>query len=191
MGFFRDAALLLIQVAFGLVLLVFALRLLLPLTRVRFNNPLCQFVYKATNPVIGPISQVVPAIRQFSLATLLALWLILLLEVLLLFLILGFPLRVDWILLVTSVGVPYFLVGLAFWVVLFAAVASFFAPDRRNPAVEALFGLADPLLQPFRRLPPRGLPFDLSPLYATVVLRLILLALRHLLGPLYQFLLPL
>ena len=161
MGFFRDAALLLIQVAFGLVLLVFALRLLLPLTRVRFNNPLCQFVYKATNPVIGPISQVVPAIRQFSLATLLALWLILLLEVLLLFLILGFPLRVDWILLVTSVGVPYFLVGLAFWVVLFAAVASFFAPDRRNPAVEALFGLADPLLQPFRRLPPRGLPFDL------------------------------
>lgn len=191
MGFFRDAALLLIQVAFGLVLLVFALRLLLPLTRVRFNNPLCQFVYKATNPVIGPLSQIVRALRQFSLATLLAMWLILLLEVLLLLLIFGYPLRADWILLVSSVGVIHFLVGLAFWVVLFAAVASFFSPDRRNPAVEALFGLADPLLRPFRRLPPRGLPFDLSPLYATVALRLILLALQHLLGPLYRFMLPL
>lgn len=191
MGFFRDAALLLLQVAFGLVLLVFALRLLLPLTRVRFNNQVCQFVYKATNPVIGPVSQVVPAVRQFSLATLLTMWLILLLEVLLIFLILGIPLRVDYLLLISSVGVIYFVVGLAFWVVLFAAVASFFSPDRRNPAVEALFGLADPLLRPFRGLPPRGLPFDLSPLYATIVLRLILLALQHLLGPLYRFLLPL
>jgi YggT family protein len=191
MGFFRDAALLLIQVAFGIVLLIFALRLLLPLTRVRFNNQICQFVYKVTNPIVGPVSQVVPAVRQFSLATLLVLWLILLIEVALVFLIVSFPLRVDYVLLASTVGVLHFLVGIGFWVVLFSAIASFFAPDRRNPAVEALFGLAEPLLRPFRNFPPRNMPFSLAPLYAGVALRLILLALQHLLGPLYRFVLPL
>ena len=173
MGFFRDAA------------------LLLPLTRVRFNNAICQFVYKATNPVIGPVSQVVPALRQFSLATLLVMWLILLVEIVLMFLIRGVPLRVDYLLLASSVGLAHLLFGIGFWVVLFSAITSFFSPNPRNPAVEVLFSLAEPLLRPFRNFPPRNLPVSLAPLYATLALRLILLALQHLLGPLYAFVLPL
>lgn len=191
MGFFRDAGALLVQVFFSLVMLLFALRLALPLTRVRFNNPLCQFVYKATNPVVGPLSQLLPAVRQLSLATLFVLWLLSMVQTALLFLLVGYPMNLAELLLVGTFAMLYFLLGIAFWSILFSAIASFFSPDRRNPAVEVLYGLTDPLLRPFRKWPPRFEHFDLSPLYASIVLRLLMLALMHLLGALRVFLPPL
>lgn len=191
MGFFRDAGVMLVQIFFSLVMLLFALRLLLPLTRVRFNNPLCQFIYKTTNPVVGPLSQLVPALRQVSLATLLVLWLLALLQTLLLFLLVGYPVALLELLLVGTFVTIYFLLGIAFWGILFAAIASFFSPDRRNPAVEVLFGLTEPLLRPFRNWPPKFEHFDLSALYASIALRLVMLALVHLSGALRVFLPPL
>lgn len=191
MGFFRDAGAMLVQIFFSLVMLLFAMRLLLPLTRVRFNNPLCQFVYKATNPVIGPLSQLLPAVRQLSLASLFVLWLLALLQTALLFLLSGYPMNVVQLLFVGTVATVYFLFGIAFWGILFSAIASFFSPDRRNPAVEVLFGLTEPLLRPFRKWPPRFEGFDLSPLYASIALRLLMLALMHLVGALRVFLPPL
>lgn len=184
MGFFSSAGVMLVQVFFGIVLLILALRLALPLTRVRFNNPLCQFVYKVTNPVIGPLTGLIPSVRRVSLATLLVAWLVALLEMLLLFLLVGLPLLPGALLAASLGGLAYYLLGVAFWAVVIRAIMSFFSPDPRNPAVEVLIGLTDPVVQPFRRLPPRTAPFDLSPLYACLALRLGMLAIAHLLGPL-------
>lgn len=191
MGFFSAAGVMLVQVFFGSILLIVALRLFLPLTRVRFNNSICQFVYRATNPVVGPLSQLLPARRQFSLATLLVLWLVALIETVLLFLLIGLPLSPAYLLLGSAISLLYFLLGIAFWCILFCVIASFFSPDHRNPAVEVLFGLTEPLLRPFRNLPPKLANFDLSPLYASLALRLIMLALAHALGPLNTLLVPL
>lgn len=191
MGFFRDAGAMLVQILFSMVMLVFALRLLLPLTRVRFNNSICQFIYKATNPVIGPLSQLVRPIRQVSTATLFVLWLLAVVQTALLFLLVGYPLRAGDLLLTGTASTLYFLLGIAFWGILFSAIASFFSPDQRNPAVEVLFGLTEPLLRPFRKWPPKFEHFDLSPLYASIALRLVMLALVHLLGALRMFLPPL
>jgi YggT family protein len=191
MGFFRDAGAMLVQIFFSMVMLVFALRLLLPLTRVRFNNSICQFIYKATNPVIGPLSQLVRPIRQVSTATLFVLWLLAVVQTALLFLLVGYPLRAGDLLLTGTASTLYFLLGIAFWGILFSAIASFFSPDQRNPAVEVLFGLTEPLLRPFRKWPPKFEHFDLSPLYASIALRLVMLALVHLLGALRMFLPPL
>ncbi|GMV30549.1 MAG: hypothetical protein AMXMBFR59_26740 [Rhodanobacteraceae bacterium] len=191
MGFFRDAGMMLVQIFFSIVMLLFALRLLLPLTRVRFNNPLCQFIYKTTNPVIGPLSQLVPAVRRISLAALLVLWLLALIQTVLLFLLTGYPVNLAELLLVGTFATVYFVLGIAFWGILFTAIASFFSPDRRNPAVEVLFGLTEPLLRPFRNWPPKFEHFDLSALYAMIALRLVMLALAHLSGVLRVFLPPL
>jgi YggT family protein len=191
MGFFRDAGAMLVQIFFSMAMLVFALRLLLPLTRVRFNNPICQFIYKATNPIIGPLSQLVRPVRQVSTAALFVLWLLALIEATLLFLLLGVPLGFANLLLVGTSITLYFLLGIAFWGILFSAIASFFSPDYGNPAVEVLFGLTEPLLRPFRKWPPKFESFDLSPLYASIALRLVMLALVHLLFPLHVLLPPL
>lgn len=191
MGFFVDAGVMLVQIFFSLVMLVFALRLLLPLTRVRFNNPICQFIYKATNPVIGPLTQIVRPVRQVSLAALFVLWLLALVETVLLFLLVGYRFSIGDLLLTATAATLYYLLGIAFWGILFSAIASFFSPDRRNPAVEVLFGLTEPLLRPFRNWPPRFEHFSLAALYASIALRLVMLALMHLLGALRVFLPPL
>jgi YggT family protein len=191
MGFLRDAGAMLVQIFFSMVMLVFALRLLLPLTRVRFNNPVCQFIYKATNPVIGPLSQLVRPVRQVSTAALFVLWLLAIVQTALLFLLTGYPLRAGDLLLTGTASTLYFLLGIAFWGILFSAIASFFSPRQSNPAVEVLFGLTEPLLRPFRKWPPKFEHFDLSPLYASIALRLLMLAIMHLVGVLRVFLPPL
>src|ERR671911_629179 len=50
MGYFANATAIIIEVIFGLAVLLFALRVLLQLVRANFHNPICQFAYKATNP---------------------------------------------------------------------------------------------------------------------------------------------
>jgi hypothetical protein len=53
--------------------------------RADFNNPLSQFVYRYTNPVLAPIRRVLPNWRRINLAALLLAWLVMLLKRLVLF----------------------------------------------------------------------------------------------------------
>src|SRR6185503_13333355 len=76
MGFFGGIVLILLQVVFGLVLFLLILRVVLPLSGARFKNPLCQLVYRATNPVLAPLGRVIPNFRRISLAGVLLAWLI-------------------------------------------------------------------------------------------------------------------
>lgn len=191
MGFLADAGSLLVYLVFSTLLMILLLRLTLPLTRVRFNNPICQFIYKFTNPAVGPLAQIIPPRRQFSFAALVLLILVALVELSLLMLLRGLPLKPELLATGTFAGLLYFVLGVAFWTIVIRAVMSFFSPRAGNPAVEVLYNLTDPLLQPFRGLPPRGAAFDLSPLYAGVVIRLAMLAVFHLFGPLGTVFLPL
>jgi YggT family protein len=191
MGFFSDAGQLLVRLVFGILLFILLLRLTLPLTRVRFNNAICQFIYKATNPVVGPLAQILPPRRQFSFATAVLLIVVAAIEIVLLLLLANLPLLPQLLLPGIFGGLLYYVLGTAFWAIVIRAVMSFFSPDPRNPAVEVLYSLTDPLLQPFRKLPPRGAAIDLSPLYAGVVLRLCMLAVMHLFGPIGTVMLPL
>ena len=55
-----QAALFLVQTAFGLYAAVVLLRLLFQAMDVDFRNPLSQFVYKATQPLVAPLRRVLP-----------------------------------------------------------------------------------------------------------------------------------
>lgn len=45
--------------------------------------------------------------------------------------------------------------------------------DPRNPAIEFLFGITEPILAPIRSIMPKGLMFDFSPMIAIFVLQAI------------------
>lgn len=55
-----QAALFLVQTAFGLYAAVVLLRLLFQAMDVDFRNPLSQFVYKATQPLVAPLRRALP-----------------------------------------------------------------------------------------------------------------------------------
>jgi YggT family protein len=173
MGYFGGIVLILLQVVFGLVLFLLILRVVLPLSGARFKNPLCQLVYRATNPVLAPLGRVIPNYRRISLAGVLLTWLIATLGLAALMAVAGQSVSIPMLMLLGLGTVINLTLGLYFWAIVVRAVMSFFSPDYGNPAVELLNDLTAPVLKPFRKLPPRMSGLDLSPLWACVAIRIV------------------
>jgi len=57
------------------------------------------------------------------------------------------------------------------WLVIAAALVSWVSPDPRNPIVQFLYRMTEPLLRPFRRIlpPSRTGGIDLSPLFVILL----------------------
>ncbi|MEO8997629.1 MAG: YggT family protein, partial [Rhodanobacter sp.] len=89
MSYLINALAMLVDIAFDAVVTLLLLRPLAEACRADFNNPLSQFVYRYTNPVLAPIRRVLPNWRRINLAALLLAWLTMLLKRLVLFLLLG------------------------------------------------------------------------------------------------------
>ncbi len=187
MGFFAGIGALAAQVIFGLLLFVAVLRVLLPIAGVRFRNPVCQIVYRITNPVLAPLSRLVPNWRNVSLAGILVAWLLAVIEISVILALGGLHLPPLTLAVVGIGSVAQFTLGVYFWSIVIRALMSFFSPDYGNPAVEVLYALTEPVLRPFRRLPPRLDGFDLSPLWACLAIQLAQYVLRYLGMPAFPF----
>ncbi len=92
MSYLVNALSFLIELAFGAAAALFVLRLLAEASRADFHNPLSQFVYRTTNPILAPIRKLIPNWRRVNVSALLLVWLIMLLKRVVLFALLGiFP----------------------------------------------------------------------------------------------------
>ena len=79
----------LIQLLFGLYILVVMLRFLLQLTRADFYNPISQFIVKATSPLLNPLRRVIPGMAGIDLAAVVLMWLLQTIELALIVMISG------------------------------------------------------------------------------------------------------
>ena len=61
------AGIFLIKTISDLVLLLFILRIALQIARSDFFNPMSQFVFRVTNPLVAPLHRVVPRSRLLDL----------------------------------------------------------------------------------------------------------------------------
>lgn len=173
MGYLGGVGSIIAQAIFGLLLLVFVLRVLLPLAGARFRNPICQLIYRVTNPVLVPLTRVLPNVRGLSTAGVLVALLIALLNVAVVVMLSGAKIGFLQVLIIGFGLLLHFVLSLYFWTIIIRALMSFFSPDMGNPAVEVLHDLTEPVLRPFKLLPPRGLGIDLSPLWACLAIRLV------------------
>ena len=55
MSYLANAGTLLLEVLFGILCAIVVLRVMLQLVRADFYNPISQFLYTATNPVLMPL----------------------------------------------------------------------------------------------------------------------------------------
>ncbi len=62
--------------------------------------------------------------------------------------------------------------------ILIRALLSWVAPDPRNPIVQALDAITDPILQPLRQVVPRMGMVDITPMVAIILLQVIAAVLR-------------
>ena len=153
------------------------LRLLLQWVRADFYNPLSQFLIKVTNPVLVPARRIIPSIGKLDTASVV---IMLLLELIQLVAI-GLLSKTDFgfqFLLLFAIRKLLITLLITYLVLIIARVlVSWIAAQSRHPLIPLIYQLTEPVLKPFSKLlPPLG-GVDLSPLFALIALRFLLLLL--------------
>ena len=172
-SYFTNPLVFLVQVLFGLYAVIVMLRFLLQLVRADFYNPLSQFIVKATTPVLNPLRRIIPGVGGRDIASLVLVWLVLSIEVLLVFLISGQGLQILASALLAVPKLVELTINIFLFSILIQVILSWVTPGAHNPAVSVIHSLTEPLLAPARRwIPPMG-GLDLSPM--AVMIGLVLL----------------
>lgn len=161
---------LLLNAAAGLFAGACLMRLYMQHQRIGFGNPIGRFVFALTDWLVLPLRKVLPAIGRWDTASLVGAWLIELLQVLLLWLVMGAVGSPAWLPLVAVFGVLRLAITALIVLVVVGAVLSWVRAD--SPMVDVVERLCAPLLRPFRKLIPLVGGIDLSPLALLLVLQI-------------------
>ena len=186
-NYFSNAGVFLIQTLVGLYALTFMLRFLLQLVRADFYNPFSQFLVKVTNPVVKPLRKIIPGFGGIDWASIVAVYLLMLLEFVLIGLLPRYSIPTPQGLLMLSLAESLsLLLNVFLFSIIIQAIISWINPGSYNPVVGLLHQLTAPILDPFRRIIPPISGLDLSPMAAIIVLYLINLLFIHPLTDLAQ-----
>lgn len=157
-----------------LYIFVVLLRIVLPLSRADFRNPLSRFVVQATQPVLAPLRRVLPGVGGVDWASVLLLWLLELgVLAFLLWNLTGSVSAVAPLQLGLYAAVRGFisLLELYFFLILVQVIASWVAPPGYNPILAVVTALTRPLMRPVQRLiPPIG-GIDISPVFVIIAIQ--------------------
>ena len=169
----NDAAIFIIQTLGSLYLLIVLMRFILQLVRANFYNPLCQFVVKATQPLLKPLRRVIPSLFGLDMSSLV---LALLLQILLFVVILmlnGYQAFTVLLLPWALIGIFSLFLKIIFWSMIISVILSWVAPGSRSPGAELVAQITEPVLAPFRRLIPNLGGLDISPIFAFIAIQLL------------------
>jgi YggT family protein len=168
----------LVDVAVALVGGACLMRLYMQYQRIPFGNPIGRFVFALSDWIVLPLRKVLPSIRKVDTASLLAAFLLVLVECLVIHLLLVGPRLLHLVPLVALFAlVRVALYGLTGMVIAYA-VLSWVNPD--SPVYDLVDKLCAPVLRPFRRLIPLVGGVDLSPMALLVAVQVGLILLRGL-----------
>jgi YggT family protein len=174
-----NALIFLVNTVFGLFVVTLLLRFYLQWVRAPYRNPLSLFLQALTDFMVRPARRLVPGLWGLDLATLVLAWLVQLVEILLVLQIKGYGLgpaagqafaAAALLALVVLVKIGLYIVAV---VVIVQVVLSWMGPY--SPLMPLANSMTRPFLRVFqRRIPPIG-NVDLSPLFALVVIQLLLM----------------
>jgi len=170
----NTAAVYVLQTLGSLYLLIVLLRFVLQLVRANFYNPLCQFIVKATQPLLKPLRRVIPSLFGLDMSSLvLAILGQLALMALTLLLTYGTTGNFLQLLVWAIIGVTALFLKIFFFALIISVILSWVAPGSHNPGAELVNQICEPALAPFRRLLPNLGGLDISPILAFMVLKLL------------------
>ena len=153
----------LLSTVIELYTMVLLLRIWMQWAHCDFYNPFSQFVVKVTQPIIGPLRRVIPAMGPIDSASLLVAYILSFIKAIVLFKVVTFLL----------------VMAIMSWV-----------SQGRSPIEYVLIQLADPLLRPIRRLLPAMGGIDFSPMILVLLLYVINMGVAEVLQATGNMLLP-
>ena len=171
MGALNDIAIYLLQTGLGFYLIIVMLRFIMQLVRADFYNPISQFVFKATQPIVGPLQTILKPIGRFDPASL----------------TLAIALQITGIAFLSNVALPNpitlflwgfvgalgLLIKIYFYALLATIILSWISPGGSNPAAYLLHQITEPVMAPVRSLlPPMG-GLDFSPIVVFILINIV------------------
>ncbi|MFZ9994241.1 MAG: YggT family protein [Steroidobacteraceae bacterium] len=174
-----QALLFLVDTALSLLLYVFLLRLMLHWARGNFRNPFAQALLKFSNWLVIPLRRILPALGRVDTASLVGAYAVTLIKIAAFNLIMfaQIPPAIGWL---SAAGIELLrsLLWIYFWSIFVYALISMIAPGIRSPLADLLESICEPVLQRIRSaVPPIG-GLDLSPMWAGIVIQVLLILLR-------------
>ena len=139
----------LLEVISGLVAGACLLRMYMQAQRIPFNNPVGQLVFALSNWLVLPLRKFLPAKGKYDWASLAGALLVMVVQYLLLWLLIG--------------------------ILIVYAILSWVQPQ--SPIASILYRLSEPLLRPLRKVIPLIGGVDLSALAAIIVIQILLMVL--------------
>jgi len=153
------------------------LRLLLQWVGADFYNPLSQFLIKITNPVLVPARRIIPSIGKLDTASVVVMLLLEMLQLIVISLLGQMEFSIPFLLLFAVKKLLLTLLMTYFVLIIARVIISWVASHSRHPLIPLVYQLTEPVLRPFSKLiPPIG-GIDLSPLFALIALRFLMLLL--------------
>ena len=153
------------------------LRLLLQWVGADFYNPLCQFLIKATNPVLVPARRVIPSIGRLDTASVVVMLLLELAQLAIINQLIQTAFTIPFLLVFAVKKLLLALLMTYFVLIIARVIISWFANRSSHPLIPLVYQLTEPVLRPFTKLVPPIGGVDLSPLFALIGLRFLLLLL--------------
>lgn len=154
----------------SLYLLVLMLRFWMPWLRADFRNPLAQGILRITSPLVIPVRRIVPSFGRLDTATILVAFVVQYLTIVLLLLILKISAGMGPIAVTALVKLIVLSVYLFVYAIFIRIILSWISPGSYNPATTIITTLTEPVLRPIRRLIPAMGGFDISPIFAIILL---------------------
>jgi YggT family protein len=172
-----QALIFLVKALADLYLLTFLMRFIMQWVRAGYNNPLAQFIFKVTNPLVVPARRVLPSVAGLDAPTFVVLVLLEVVVTFVLVRLVGLRIPVSVLLFYSMLRLVALTLWFYFGATLVCALLSWFGDRGRNPIGYFLGELVEPLLRPARRLLPPISGFDISPLIVLLLLQAAMYAL--------------
>ena len=176
-----DIAVTIASPLFSLALFLIAMRFLAQLCGVSPYNPISIGLRGITDPIVAPISRLVPAGKRLNIGAVIAL---IVCQVIYIAVMLALISRFDAFnvlqsLIWSTLGAAGLLINIVFYSVLAMIVVSFLAPQSNHPAVEFVWQLTEPVMAPLRNFIPSMGGLDFSPIVLFIGINVIRVSLGH------------
>lgn len=152
-------------------------RLLLQWVGADFYNPLSQFLVRITNPVLVPVRRIIPSIGKLDTASVVVMLMLEMVQLVIISLLGQMDFSMPFLLLFAVKKLLLTLLMTYFVLIIARVIISWIASQTHHPLIPLVYQLTEPVLRPFSRLIPLIGGIDLSPLFALIALRFLLLLL--------------
>ncbi len=177
---FNSALNFLIVTFFDLYITAVLIRVILQLVRAPFNNPIAQFIVRITDPGVKIFRKFIPGFYGIDFASLTFAFLLGIIKLLSINIVVFHTLPHSGFIIGCLIYSLFTLISVTltifFWSIILMVILSFVTQGyqlNNNPIYYMVYLISEPILRPIRKTIPPIAGFDLSPLFACILISVI------------------